>query len=417
MINFWISLPLELRLALLSIIGMVLAAASNHAIYRYCWFPRPIDPWGKPDAQAAPRKPTDRVPILGWFALRRESPVHGRGFWIRPMLIEVAMAIGIPALYWFETQTGALLPIGMRIPASIQAFEPWATTIFASHLVLVTLMVVATFIDFDEQTIPDLVTVPGTLMALTFAAVSVFVFLPATTSTGSRPVTFELPFLLAPKWFGPQGWWTGAGIWTLWCFALADRRLILRRGLAKAIEFFFAGLVRHRTWMLLLGMWVAGLVSIRVVFGIGGQPWLGLLSSLIGLGIGGGVVWAIRIVASAAMRVEALGFGDVTLMCMIGAFLGWQGAILGFFLAPIAAVLIVLVYFIITRESRVPFGPYLCLGTLLTILMWDPLFNGWFLTSLAILGPVLLWLFVALTGMTGAILFIWRLIKERFITG
>ena len=39
-----------------------------------------------------------------------------------------------------------------------------------SHLILVSLMIVATFIDFDEQTIPDEITVTGTVVGLVLAA-------------------------------------------------------------------------------------------------------------------------------------------------------------------------------------------------------------------------------------------------------
>ena len=42
---------------------------------------------------------------------------------------------------------------------------------FIAHAVLIALMLIATFIDFDEKTIPDWITIPGTLLGLLFAAV------------------------------------------------------------------------------------------------------------------------------------------------------------------------------------------------------------------------------------------------------
>ncbi len=70
-----------------------------------------------------------------------------------------------------------------------------------------------------------------------------------------------------------------------------------------------------------------------------------------------------------------MGFGDVTLMAMIGALVGWQCALLAFFLAPMTAIAIVLVQFVFTRQPAIPFGPYLCAGTLVTIFGWDLLWN------------------------------------------
>ena len=55
---------------------------------------------------------------------------------------------------------------------------------------------------------------------------------------------------------------------------------------------------------------------------------------MLGLFVGGGFTYAIRQVFTFVFRREAMGFGDVTLMGMIGAFLGWQAAVLTFFLGP-----------------------------------------------------------------------------------
>ncbi len=418
-ISFAMQFPLPVRYTLLGLVGIISGAFANHVIYSHAHQPRAIAPWAPPDEKAATRSWSDRLPLIGWLGLRRESQLHGSGFWIRPMLIELSLGLGLPALYWYETQVGGHLPEVMQNAPFLALYEPMATQIFVAHAFLMVAMVAATFIDFDEQTIPDILTIPGTILALILASLSTDVFLPVIDLVGAMvPVTFALPDAATdPKWWGPTGWWTGVGIWSGWCFALADRRWITRRGLAKAIEYFFAGLVRDGKWRYLLGMWFAGGVVIRVLFGVGGQTWLGLLTALVGLAVGGGVVWAIRIVGSLAMRREAMGFGDVTLMAMIGAFVGWQAAVMSFFMAPMAAIAIVVVYYLITRNAEVPFGPYLCAGTLLTIFAWDRLVDGWFLGNLAILGPNMLWLFLALTGIMGVMLFFWRLVKETFFSG
>ena len=174
MIAFWIDLPMIVRLLTLGVVGALSGALANHVIYSGCYFPRPISPWGKPAEDAADRKTSDRFPVIGWLGLARESSIHGRGFWVRPMLIEIGLAIALPTLYWMETQTGGLWPGVFRVAATITTFEPWNTRIFFAHAALLLLMTAATFIDFDEQTIPDLITIPGTILGLMFASISVW---------------------------------------------------------------------------------------------------------------------------------------------------------------------------------------------------------------------------------------------------
>ena len=116
------------------------------------------------------------------------------------------------------------------------------------------------------------------------------------------------------------------------------------------------------------------------------------------------------------MGVEAMGFGDVTLMAMIGAFVGWQAAVMAFFLAPFAAIAIVLLQYIVTRQPRVPFGPYLCAGTALTVIGWDAVSNQWLMPNLDALGSFILWLCLTMLGLMGVMLFVWRHIKQAIFS-
>ena len=151
------------------------------------------------------------------------------------------------------------------------------------------------------------------------------------------------------------------------------------------------------------------------VWWLGNEPWKGLLTALVGMAIGGSIIWGIRIVASAALGQEAMGFGDVTLMGMIGAMVGWQAATMAFFLSPFAAIFIVVVRYIVTRDAYTPFGPYLCAGTLLAIVFWDRMYNGWLAPHLDLMGPVMLWICLAMLGLMAAMLFVWRLIKNAIL--
>ena len=69
---------------------------------------------------------------------------------------------------------------------------------------------------------------------------------------------------------------------------------------------------------------------------------------------------------------EAMGFGDVKFLACIGAFLGWKGVIFSLFVGSIIGALIGVVMMTVTRGrsgGRIPFGPYLALGALLWVLV------------------------------------------------
>ncbi len=68
-----------------------------------------------------------------------------------------------------------------------------------------------------------------------------------------------------------------------------------------------------------------------------------------------------RIAARQGLGVEALGFGDVTLMAMIGVYVGWQPSVLIFFIAPCYAVVVFVVRLLLRGSNAGAYGPFLCM--------------------------------------------------------
>jgi leader peptidase (prepilin peptidase)/N-methyltransferase len=127
-------------------------------------------------------------------------------------------------------------------------------------------------------------------------------------------------------------------------------------------------------WVLAIG--AVASVGTLLVWRVGGDHWRALLSSWVGLAAGGGLIWAVRILGTRLLGREAMGFGDVTLLAMIGAFLGWQPCLVIFLLAPLAGAVVGTIQWLLSRESEIRYGPFLCLATWVTILRWPAIWDG-----------------------------------------
>jgi leader peptidase (prepilin peptidase)/N-methyltransferase len=93
----------------------------------------------------------------------------------------------------------------------------------------------------------------------------------------------------------------------------------------------------------------------------------GLLSSLVGILVGGGSLYFVGVIGKVIFRKDAMGFGDVKMMAMVGGFLGWDAALLIFLLACVAGTVVGLLWLLITRDHYIPFGPYLAAGTVIAL--------------------------------------------------
>lgn len=372
---------MPMTLAVLCLLGAILGGQINRAIYRWAWNQRSISPWSKPPEGAAPRTWLDRMPVCGWWLMRRESKIHGTIFWLRPMLIELACGVGLPALYWWEVTV-----------------NQWLQPTFVAHALLFALMIIATFIDIDEKTIPDFITVPGTLIALLFAIFVPSSLLPIPPQPVS-PILLTTPFDW-PAWLnGTEGLAVGLLCWFGWCYALLPKTVFFRRGVFKGIQYLVVSMLRHPLSKWIAGMAIVGAIVISSVWIMWPVSWPALLSSLVGLAFAGGLVWAIRIVSGYVMGVEAMGFGDVTLMAMIGAFFGWQAALMTFFIAPFTSILIATAQWLITGNRHIPFGPFLCAGASIVAIGWVTIWARWGpIFGLGLLVPGIILIAIALMG-------------------
>jgi len=91
----------------------------------------------------------------------------------------------------------------------------------------------------------------------------------------------------------------------------------------------------------------------------------GWLASLIGIVAGGGSLFAIAEVYYRVRREEGLGMGDVKMLAMIGAFLGWKLALFTLMMASVAGSVVGLVLIVSRRggmKYALPFGTFLALG-------------------------------------------------------
>jgi leader peptidase (prepilin peptidase)/N-methyltransferase len=113
----------------------------------------------------------------------------------------------------------------------------------------------------------------------------------------------------------------------------------------------------------------------------GGLPALG--QALIGAGVGFGLLWTVGTVGTWLLKQDAMGGGDIKMMAMVGAFLGWQGVLLTIFLGALLGSLIFVPLALAGRRPLVPFGIFLAVGATAAYLV-GPALYAWYLGTMGI---------------------------------
>jgi leader peptidase (prepilin peptidase)/N-methyltransferase len=308
---------------------------------------------------------TQNLPLISWLALRGKcanckAPIAFRYFGVE--LLTAALFLAVWLKYWAAGEWVLALP-------------GW---------IFVGLLVVATFIDFEHFIIPDEITWGGAVAGIILSSA-----IPPMMQ-GSLPAGWPLNSLWSGLW-SVLG--AAVGFALLWCVVELGKKVFGKKRIAfdQAEKFTWtrdgddadlqagsdtmrwSDVFSRETDVLIMQCSEAQIgekkyknVALRffydrVVVESDEYP-LDKLDALAG------------IVTEITIPREAMGFGDVKFIAAIGAFLGWQAVLFTIMSASVLGAVIGLFTILVGKRewsAKIPFGPYLALGSLI----W--LFAGW----------------------------------------
>jgi leader peptidase (prepilin peptidase) / N-methyltransferase len=115
-------------------------------------------------------------------------------------------------------------------------------------------------------------------------------------------------------------------------------------------------------------------IVIGLLFSLIAPP--GIRDALIGAAAGGGILYGIAAAYYLWRREEGMGMGDVKMLAMLGAFLGWKAVLVTLVLASFSGALIGMAMMAVQRggmKYALPFGTFLALGALAAMFVGEPL--------------------------------------------
>ena len=110
-------------------------------------------------------------------------------------------------------------------------------------------------------------------------------------------------------------------------------------------------------------------------------PTITYKEALLGILIGGGSLFLVAWIYSLITKKEGMGGGDIKLLAMMGAIVGWQGVLFTIFVASLVGTLAGLAAMLQSRKGMklaVPFGPFLSIGSITYAFFGTPLIDWYF---------------------------------------
>ncbi|HEX8914597.1 MAG TPA: prepilin peptidase [Humisphaera sp.] len=373
----------------------------------------------------------DNVPILGWIKLGGKCRFCKEPISSRYPIVEAVTAVLFVGLYaaYYMVGVGPCPPVPQTVfldaPGLLQHAAPqWP--FFFLHLFLLSALLAASLIDADLTIIP--LPIPVTILVVGLVAHAVFDDPRAAGAVSLVVRSSQGPLVASPAAALAAG--GAVGLIASWVLAArgvlkksfaegdplfpGEREQIeqeleeenrKRRKAGQALEYYSfppdytrkqirAEMRKEMAFLLppmLCGVlfWVLTerVPAVRAAWQSATQPhWAtGLLGAVFGALVGGAVVWVTRILGTLGFGRLAMGLGDVDLMFGVGAVIGAGPAVIAFFLAPFAGLLLSLYLIVFGKQRHIPYGPYLGMASVAVLLCYCPIAK-WLEPGLAGLG-------------------------------
>ncbi|MFO0937622.1 MAG: prepilin peptidase [Gemmataceae bacterium] len=342
--NWWFALPTYLSLVFAFLFGIGAGSFINVLVARLPYEKSVFWPASTCFSCFHSIRWWQNVPLLGYLMLRGRCRQCGARFSSRYFWVEFFTGVIFTLLYFVDVASHSYggpwkFPAFHQMPGLEHPFyfvNDWTPMIkglalWATHAVLMTLLIAASLIDAEHRIIPTTITYPGTIIGL---IASMLMPWPWPSDSSAVPVIAGAANWILPQYEGkiPDGLqlWPAIGPPPAWAPA---------------------------------GSWL-----------------LGLLNGLMGAAAGMIVGRSIKFVYEKARGIEALGLGDADLLMMIGAFWGWQVAVLAFPMGALFSIVMIVIpqviYRLIARkpiDPALPFGPGIAMGAVFIWLAWSRL--------------------------------------------
>jgi prepilin signal peptidase PulO-like enzyme (type II secretory pathway) len=344
-------LPFWFTSLIVGLLGLTVGSFVNVVIYRVPRQMSIVSPGSHCPNCATPLRATDNIPLLSFLLLTGRCRSCGATISLRYPIVELLVCL----LFWVVWRADGL---------SWSLLLDWT---------FVTAMVALGAIDLEHRLLPDMITYPGFVLAVGLR--------------GVVPGEAALPWVSLSEAKAPV---IGAGL-------IASSGFLMLA--IEWLDFYFIGR-RHEESeetpassdsassygkylapvTVILGFLLAGVFLLMTLGRDGGvspvvEPRVkSILGAWAGMAVGAGLIWGLRLAYFAVKKIEGAGFGDVKMMMLVGAYLGWPRTFLTLLVASVLGALVGLVVVIRHRNRYlgIPYGIFLAAAAVASLLIGTP---------------------------------------------